>query len=117
MSSRTLGRIVLVLLVIGSLIVLFPLALRLANPFATLVYNPAIDARILLLWPDRVELQPIRDLANFSPRPPNAAYTFLVPPERQAWVTGAATSIFHSYSRHNLGNSGSKPLGTRQARD
>ena len=87
MSSRTLGRIVLVLLVIGSLIVLFPLALRLANPFATLVYNPAIDARILLLWPDRVELQPIRDLANFSPRPPNAAYTFLVPPERQAWVT------------------------------
>lgn len=87
MSSRTLGRIALVLLVIGSFIVMFPLALRLANPFATLAYNPAVDARILLLWPDRIELQPIRDLANFSPRPSNAEYTFLVPPERQAWVT------------------------------
>src|SRR5438552_8298785 len=87
MSSRTFGTVALALLVIGSLIALFPLALRLANPFATLVYNPAIDARILLLWPDRVELQPIRNLANFSPRPPHAEYTFLVPPERQSWVT------------------------------
>jgi hypothetical protein len=87
MSSHTLGRIALVLLVIGSLIVLFPLSLRLANPFATSSYNPAIDARVLLLWPDRIELQPIHNLASFSPRPSNAQYTFLVPPERQAWVT------------------------------
>jgi hypothetical protein len=86
MSPRTFSKIALVLLFVGSLIVLFPLALRLANPFATLAYNPAIDARALLVWPDRIELQPIRDLANFSPRPVNAMYSFLVSPERQAWV-------------------------------
>jgi hypothetical protein len=86
MGPRTFSRIALVLLFVGALIAVFPLALRLANPFATLAYNPTIDARILLVWPDRIELQPIRDLANFSPRPANAMYSFMVSPERQAWV-------------------------------
>jgi hypothetical protein len=86
MSPRTF-RIALILLCIGSLIGFFPLALRLATRFATFAYNPAIDARILLLWPDRIELKPIRDLVTFSPRPPNAEYTFLIPPERLQWVT------------------------------
>lgn len=87
MSSRTLSRTALGLFVIGAFIGLFPLALRLANAFATSPWNPAIDARVLLLWPDRIELQPISDLSDFSPRAPNAGYTFLVPPGRQPWVT------------------------------
>lgn len=86
MSPSTLGRAVPVVVVIVALIALFPLAVRLANPFATFTYNPAVDARVLLLWPDRIELQPIHDIAKFSPRPLNAEYTFIVPPERQAWV-------------------------------
>jgi predicted nicotinamide N-methyase len=63
------------------------LAVRIANPFATLAYNPTIDARILLLWPDRIELRPIRDLASFSPLRANAGYSFVLPAERQTWVT------------------------------
>jgi hypothetical protein len=73
-------------LVIGAFIVLFPLAWRLASPFATSAYNPAVDARVLLLWPDRIELRPINELPNFSPRPPEAKYSFLIPPGRAAWV-------------------------------
>jgi hypothetical protein len=69
------------------LVVLFPLAVRFAAPFATFPYDSKIvDGRVLLLWPDHIELQPIRALANFSPRPPNAEYSFMVPPERQSWV-------------------------------
>ena len=87
MSQRTRTTLALVGILIVSLIALFPLAVRIANPFATLAYNPAVDARILLIWPDRIELQPIRDLANFSPRPTSAGYSFVLPKERQEWVT------------------------------
>ncbi len=87
MKSRYLSRMILPVVMIGSLVGLFPAAVRLANPFATYPWNPAIDARILLIWPDRIELQPIRALSDFSPRSPNAKYTFLVPVERQEWVT------------------------------
>src|SRR5882762_2682828 len=86
MIRRSLGKAGLAILFIGSLAALFPLAVRLANPFATFVYNPTVDARILLLWPDRIELQPVRALANFSPRPRNAGYAFVIPPGREGWV-------------------------------
>ncbi len=87
MSLRFLSRMILPVFLVGSLIGLFPLAVRLANPFATYPWNPAIDARVLLIWPDRIELRPIRAWSDFSPRSPNSGYTFLVPAERQGWVT------------------------------
>jgi hypothetical protein len=72
---------------VGCVVILFPLAVRFAAPFATFPYDSTtVDGRVLLLWPDHIELQPIRALANFSPRPPNAEYSFMVPPERQSWV-------------------------------
>jgi len=82
-----LGKFVPILLFVGSLIGLLPLALRLANPFATFPWNPDTDARILLLFPDRIELRPTHGLQEFSPRPPTAEYTFLIPRDRQEWVT------------------------------
>jgi hypothetical protein len=87
MRPSNFAQLTAVGLFVLSLIALFPLSVRLANPFATLAYNPAVEARILLLWPDRIELRPIADLANFSPRSDNAGYSFLLPTDRLTWVT------------------------------
>jgi len=71
---------------VGTAVGLFPLALRTADFFATHPWNPSIDARVLLLWPDHIELRPVGSLSEFSPRAPEAGYSFIIPPERQKWV-------------------------------
>jgi hypothetical protein len=83
MISPRLAKIVLW---VASFVVLFPISARIADPLATYPWNPAIDTKVLLLWPDRIELRPMSTLAEFSPRPSNARCSFLVPPGRQKWV-------------------------------
>jgi|SRR5579863_6254412 len=87
MNSIVLNKPTLGLLVVGLIVGLFPLALRVARPFATFPWNPKIDARILLVWPNHIDLVPVNTMSTFSPRSANAGYTFLVPKERLAWVT------------------------------
>jgi hypothetical protein len=67
-------------------ITLFPLSVRIADPLATRQWDPRFDTRILLLWPDHIELRPVSMLSEVSPRPTNARYGFLIPPERLEWV-------------------------------
>jgi hypothetical protein len=86
MGTR-LTKAVFVLLFVGTAIGLFPFALRIANSFATHPWNQSIDARVLLLWSDHIELRPVGSLSEFSPRTPGAGYSFIIPPERQKWVT------------------------------
>jgi hypothetical protein len=85
-----------VLLLLVSFVGLFPLSVRIADPLATRRFDPSVDARILLLWPDHIELRPVRSLSKISPRPADAEYTFLVPTERRAWVTSSLRNDPHS---------------------
>lgn len=41
---------------------------------------------VLLLFPDRVEIRRVDYISSVSPRIPEAAYQFLIPPGRRAWV-------------------------------
>jgi hypothetical protein len=67
-------------------IALFPLSVRMADPLATRKWDPRFDTRVLLLWPDHIELRPVSTLSEVSPRPTDARYRFLIPPERLEWV-------------------------------
>jgi hypothetical protein len=84
-SERT-KKIAFGALLLLSFIGIFPLSLRIADPLATRKFDPLINTRVLLLWPDHIELRPIGALNDFSPRPGNAAYTFLIPRDREVWV-------------------------------
>lgn len=41
---------------------------------------------VLLVWPERVEIRRVNHLSEISPRPREVPYSFLVPPDRAAWV-------------------------------
>ncbi len=75
-------------LLIASFICLFPISIRIADPFFTHPFQRSWPYRypILLVWPDHVEMRWVHDLSEVSPRPKGESYTFTVPPERQAWV-------------------------------
>lgn len=85
-ASQRTKKIAFGALLLLSFIGIFPLSIRIADPPATRKFDPSIDTRVLLLWPDHIELRPISDLNDVSPRPRNAAYTFLIPKDREAWV-------------------------------
>jgi hypothetical protein len=84
--STRVRRIAFGVLLLLSFVGLFPLSARIAHPLATRKFDPSLDARILLLWPDHIELRPISTLNDVSPRPRNADYSFLVPKDREDWV-------------------------------
>ncbi len=86
MSSPRITKGIRWTLLVGSFIGLFPFSARLADPLATRRYNSSIDTRVLLLWPDHIELRRVSTLPEVSPRPEGASYSFLIPPERQTWV-------------------------------
>lgn len=67
-------------------IALFPLSVRIADPLATREWDPGFDTKVLLLWPDHIELRHVSTLAEVSPRATDASYSFVIPPERLAWV-------------------------------
>ncbi len=65
---------------------LFPVSIRVADPLFTHPFHTGWQHPVLLVWSDHVETRWFRDLADVSPRPKDAGYTFNVAPERQAWV-------------------------------
>ncbi len=48
--------------------------------------QPKWGMSVLLLWPERIEIRRLSQLSQISPRPHDAPYSFLVPPDRGAWV-------------------------------
>lgn len=84
--SRRFTNAVPWLLFVVLCIALFPLSVRIADPLATRQWDPRFDTRVLLLWPDHIELRPVSTLPEVSPRPTDAPYSFLIPPERLEWV-------------------------------
>lgn len=84
-SPRT-RKIAFGVLLVLTFLGIFPLSARIADPLATHKFDPSISARILLVWPDHIELKPIGALNDFSPRSPNAVYAFLITKEREGWV-------------------------------
>lgn len=85
-DSSTRFTFIFILLGIGTFVTLFPVAWRLADSFASSPWNSIVDARVLLVWPDHIELLPVSRLPDFIPRSPRADYSFLVPPGRQQSV-------------------------------
>jgi hypothetical protein len=85
-SARDLIKAVPLLLFLGLLVGLFPVTVWITDPLATHAWDPRLDTKVLLLWPDHIELRSISTLSEFSPRPLNAEYTFMVPTERMEWV-------------------------------
>lgn len=77
---------ILILALIASFIAMFPLSIRLADPFFTFPFYKDWDHAVLVIWPDHVEARWFKDAAEVSPRPKNASYTFNVAPEQEAWV-------------------------------
>ncbi len=79
---------ILIVLLAGTFIGLFPLAARLGDPLFTYPFRTGWQYQypVLLVWPDHVEMRWFHDISEVSPRPTNAHYTFNVAPERQAWV-------------------------------
>lgn len=67
---------------------LFPVSVRVADPLFTYPFQTGwqYSYPVLLVWPDHVEMKWFDDLAEISPRPRSAQYTFNVAPERQRWV-------------------------------
>jgi hypothetical protein len=86
-SSRG-TKIIRVVLLVASFIGLFPLSIRLADPLFTHPFHTGwqYEYPVLLVWPDHVEMRWFHDISEVSPRSKDAAYTFNVAPERQAWV-------------------------------
>jgi len=69
-----------------SLIALFPVSLRLADPFFTRQYEPSYEVPVLLVFPEHVEVRWVKNTAELVPPTRNAAYTFAIPPDRQQWI-------------------------------
>ncbi len=88
MTSLRVKRIVLIVLLIASFIGLFPISIRLADPFFTHPFRTGwqFEYPVLLVWSDHVEIRWFHNLSEVSPRPKDAGYTFNVSPERQTWV-------------------------------
>ena len=57
MVTERAKKIALSLLLALTFLAIFPLSARLADPLATREFNPSIDTRVLLLWPDHIELR------------------------------------------------------------
>jgi hypothetical protein len=78
----------LILAVILSFFAFIPISARLADPFFTRPFDryPNFVLPILLVWPDHIEIRSVHSIAEISPLPNNAGYSFNVPPEREAWV-------------------------------
>jgi hypothetical protein len=86
-------KLLLIALVATAFVVLFPVSARIADPLFTRPFNPEWSHPILLVWPDHVEERWVDSIAEVSPRPKGATYTFYVPPERQAWVEDQVRKI------------------------
>jgi hypothetical protein len=76
----------LVVVLVASFIAAFPLSIRLADPFFTYPFHKDWHHAVLLIWPDHVEARWFNDLAEVSPLPKDAPYTFNIAPDREAWV-------------------------------
>jgi hypothetical protein len=76
----------LIVALVASFIALFPISLRVADPFFTYPFRKDWQHAVLLIWPDHVEARWFNDVSEISPRPKNAPYTFNVEPNREAWV-------------------------------
>ena len=74
------------LLVVLTLVGMFPVSVRIADPLFSTPYDPRFPRAVLLIFPERVEIWRGQKLSEISPRPKGALYTFAVPPSRQAWV-------------------------------
>lgn len=79
-------KVVLIVAMVASFIAVFPLSIRLADPFFTFPFHQDWYHAVLLIWPDHVEARSFNDVAEVSPRPKDATYTFDVAPDREAWV-------------------------------
>jgi len=88
MISTKVRKISFSLFAILAFIGLFPVSVRLADPFFTHPFRTGWQYQypVLLVWPDHVEIRWFHDLSEISPRPKDAEYTFNVAPERQHWV-------------------------------
>lgn len=69
-----------------SLIALFPLSSRFADPFFTRAYEARFEVPVLLVFPEHVEVRLVRSLSEVAPLPSGARYTLAIPPARQHWV-------------------------------
>jgi len=76
----------LVLALLATFVAAFPLSMRLADPFFTFPFHRDWYKCVLLIWPDHIEARSFADLSEVSPRPKDASYTFIIPPDREAWV-------------------------------
>jgi hypothetical protein len=73
-------------LLVLSMVGLFPVSLRIADPLLSRPFDPRFPSPVLLIFPERVEIQWITNLSKVYPRPKDARYTFEISPSRQAWV-------------------------------
>ena len=69
-----------------SLVVLFPLSIRIADPYFTRPYEARFKVPVLLVFPEHVEVRWVTHLAEVAPPPNDASYTFAIPANRQQWV-------------------------------
>jgi len=77
---------VVVAVLLLSLIALFPLSVRLADPLFTHPYEARFAVPVLFVFPEHIEVRWIKNLAEVVPPANVAAYTFLIPRDRQDWV-------------------------------
>jgi len=87
MTSARATKICFRLLLVVAFFGLFPVSIRVADPFFTHPFRAGwYQYPVLLVWPDHIEMRWFRDLSEVSPRPKDALYTFNVAPEQQNWV-------------------------------
>jgi hypothetical protein len=79
-------RAALIVLKVISFVALFPLSVRLADPFFTQPFQPNWIHPVLLIWSDHAEVRWFSALSEVSPRAAGAGYSFIVPPEQESWV-------------------------------
>lgn len=77
---------VLIVALAASFIAMFPLSIRLADPFFTFPFHEDWNHAVLLIWPDHVEARWFKDAAEVSPRPRTASYAFNIAPDQETWV-------------------------------
>jgi hypothetical protein len=76
----------LIVLRIITFVALFPISVRLADSLFTQPFQAGLIHPVLLVWPDRVEMQWFNSLSEVSPLAADANYSYSVPPERESWV-------------------------------
>jgi hypothetical protein len=79
---------VLILAIVLSFFAFVPISDHLADPLFTHPYEeiPYFADPILLVGLDHIEIRRVQHISEISPLQNNAAYSFNVPPEREAWV-------------------------------